>query len=342
MKVLVVGNSSADLDSLVSSICYAYLYNAYYNTNICFPFIDIPSKELRLRKDVTHVLHKFDIDQSLIFFQDDLLHRESTQDLKLIYVDHNSSQNSSLLTNEVMLIIDHHADEGLFKSAEPRIIETCGSCASLVFNYWYQLVCHSSKREQLSDIFSPIADLILAPILMDTSNMTQKVEKPDLSAVNGIKEFASLNVTCFFQEIHQQKLNIQGLSVYELLQKDYKNIESPAIGFSSLAKPFKYILANNAKGEELLFVKDVDQFVTDHKLKALIMMTSYEEPEFEREISFYIKGQGLESILVPQLEQLLKLKLKLKIAGDLQIYQQLNIKESRKQVLPLVKSLVSK
>ena len=78
-------------------------------------------------------------------------------------------------------IIDHHEDEGQFVESQPRIIRTCGSNSSLVFNYFYNEFFKNNTSKFLETQLEAIK-LLLGPLLIDTSGMTQKVEEPDTEA----------------------------------------------------------------------------------------------------------------------------------------------------------------
>lgn len=327
LKLMVVGNSSADLDSVVSAVTYSWLYNHVHGSGVSVPYIDICRSELRLRKDVELVFAENKVDVSQILFKQDL--PTIDKEMKLILVDHNKLQNPGLLRFEVSGIIDHHLDEEEYQDVTPRIVQVSGSCASLVLNYWFNII--SDKF-----VISKIASLVLAPILIDTNNLTQKVESTDLEAVNSISQFSSINRVELYEKIHLKKLDITGLTVYELLLKDYKLLQvgTTKIGFSSLLKDFHYILDNNCAQSDSQFQQGIDEFIKDNQLNHLVMMTTYQDKVFSRELAIYP-----DMDILTNLSEQLKLEHKFEIA-KVQVYQQLETKASRKQVFPLIKSLM--
>ena len=94
-------------------------------------------------------------------------------------VDHNNIQGDELHEAfgagklKVVGIIDHHEDEGQFVESQPRIIRTCGSNSSLVFNYFYNEFFKNNTSKFLETQLEAIK-LLLGPLLIDTSGMTQK------------------------------------------------------------------------------------------------------------------------------------------------------------------------
>lgn len=64
--------------------------------------------------------------------------KKSTHGPSFILVDHNHFKIPGFDGNTISVagIIDHHVDEGLYQDASPRIIQTCGSCTSLVVKHF--------------------------------------------------------------------------------------------------------------------------------------------------------------------------------------------------------------
>ncbi|KAI4098678.1 MAG: hypothetical protein L6R37_006372 [Teloschistes peruensis] len=214
---LVVGNESADLDSLTSSVLYAYLrsrsppQNAF--TPLYVPLLNIPAVDLRLRPEFEAVFRHANIDASHLATLDDLSGHDGPafkpDHTRWILVDHNKLQGALdvKFASRVQGVIDHHEDEGsVIRDSEPefRVIERCGSCTSLVVRTlkasWDKGVDASSlssgaahaQGDSLTTDASmtatwdaQVAKMALASILVDTANLTaeEKVEQADRDAV---------------------------------------------------------------------------------------------------------------------------------------------------------------
>ncbi|KAI0199228.1 exopolyphosphatase-like protein [Astrocystis sublimbata] len=163
----VVGNESADLDSLCSALLLAY-FNTYspptaskraspdgvssssssvHNLNIHIPICHLQRADLALRPEFAAVLRDADVDGAEVFTLEDVLgengknkNEESQvsvrpEDTRWLLVDHNvmTGALAKLYGARVIGCVDHHADEGKIPAdAEVKVIEKSGSCMSLV------------------------------------------------------------------------------------------------------------------------------------------------------------------------------------------------------------------
>ncbi|KZM28673.1 pyrophosphatase [Ascochyta rabiei] len=205
---LVIGNESADLDSMTCQILYAYVRsmappkNAF--TPLYIPVTNMPAAGISMRPEFLAVFKYANIEPTHLITLDDLPALSEIQgklkpeNTKWILVDHNALQGQlgTIYASRVQGIIDHHDDEGRVPKEtgdEPRIVEKSGSCTSLVTNYvgptWDMLsgsalssgAAHA-QGDSLSDDDAAVkrwdasvAQLGLASILIDTS----KLEDPN-------------------------------------------------------------------------------------------------------------------------------------------------------------------
>lgn len=225
---LVVGNESADLDSLTSSLLYAYIRSSFLPQNafapLYIPITNLPAKDLSLRPEFSKVYEHANIDASHLITLDDLapfaklregLNPKNTQ---WILVDHNKLQGvlGEIYGSRVCGVIDHHDEEHAVPQdtgSEPRIVVKSGSCTSLVVSYlrgaWDQLSSSAlsagaahGQGDSLADDSAvsgtwdaQVAKLALASILIDTANLTakEKVESVDIEAVEYIEAKIALS-----------------------------------------------------------------------------------------------------------------------------------------------------
>lgn len=370
----VTGNQSADMDSVVSAITYAYFYNQKYPLEPPFlPLVNITRDELRLRRDIVLLLQSHSITKDELFFLDDVqeLTAGAKSLLEVVLVDHCGLQGELLnqLYDEQRLkvvgIIDHHADENSFTDASPRIIHTNGSCSALVFNYW---------NKQLGGIDDKqVVSLLLGPLLIDTSNMTQKVEAGDTEAFAKYKSIlldgpalvetklavgGSPSTDNLYSTLKTAKKDLDGFLFFDILRKDYKQFKfvtqagtSVTIGFSSLGKSISWILKKFSAVE---VVDTLDQMVKTFHLDVVVITTSYtkkENDEYTREFCFHPRKAGLENLA--DFAEPLKLDdniynkaaveavtTEVNKSRPFHVFNQVNIYASRKQVVPVVKSII--
>ncbi|EGV60047.1 Exopolyphosphatase [Yamadazyma tenuis] len=366
----VTGNQSADLDSVISAIGYSYL-NYKYDSTVFIPLINIPRQDFSLRRDIKLVLETNAITEDLLYFIEDFKNiAGSRSQTEITLVDHCNLQGESLIEYfhnhqiKVTGIIDHHADENVFLDANPRTIKTCGSCSSLVFNHW------SSKFENL-DVFKQnsgeIVKLFTAPLLIDTNNMSDKVEEDDRVALQLYKQVLQQEVTLasfdehftnYHQTIKRAKKNLDGFKVDQVLRKDYKQFKFGGIniGFSSIGKSAEWLFKSYSNEEILSGLNNVIDFF---HLDMVIATPSYtdKQNQYRREfIVAYPETSQFEELgtLEPRCSTLaldknvynvesFEAKLdELNKSITVRVWNQTNLAASRKQIVPAVKDILDK
>lgn len=210
-------------------------------------------------------------------------------------VDHNRlgtrfSENNPAA--HVIAIIDHHADEGLYKDADPRIVTPgVGSCSSLVTEF-LQKTCAEKMPQEL-------ATLLLSSITIDTGGMIPggKAIENDHKAATFLASQCtlaaaeliaapSLHNSSTIQELNttlQTKKNSVGhLGARDLLRRDYKEYAlTPAfapgdevlIGLASV--PLS--LASLVSHDGTQFVHDVEAWMDERGLGALGVLASFRD-----------------------------------------------------------------
>lgn len=362
----VTGNQSADLDSVVSALSFSYL-SYKYDSSVAIPLINIPRKDFKLRRDIKLVLEAQEITEDQLYFIEDF--KSITQGhskVEITLVDHCNLQGETLHEYAqqdrlvVKSIIDHHEDEQVFLDAVPRIIKPNGSCSSLVFNYWSPKINESILKENNAEIIK----LLLAPLIIDTSNMSQKVEEDDKICMASYKKLLhadEVNVESsdsfiedYFNTIKTAKKDLEGFKFEEILRKDYKQFKFNGInvGFSSIGKSIYWLLKTYTNEDILSGIEDICGF---YNLDALIITPSFSDKQgnFRRELMLTYDSNtpfinDLEAVhqKVSTLELNLDVYHKSKFVNRIaelnsskviKIFNQKNLAASRKQIVPAFK-----
>ncbi len=203
-----------------------------------------------------------------------------------ILVDHNNLQPpfGAQFASRVVGCIDHHEDEHTIPSlspgrfSEPRIIEKCGSCTSLVIQHFRDswdafsssssISGASSLQRDVGDVGvldtddvevrrtwdAQVAKLALASILVDTQNLIDrgKVMPQDEKAVQYLEAKIQTAPRSgevfdrheFFTGLSDAKRNLDGLELRDVLRKDYKQwVEKGGkLGVSCVVKPLEFMM----------------------------------------------------------------------------------------------------
>ena len=370
---IILGNPSADLDSFISAVVYAYFYTVSWQKTVhlrfFIPLLDLPttsSRHLwRLRPEFGTALRlannptprqsissdtNSEEEKSLLAqlvtiadiraASDSAFHSlfsKSSADAtinstsgactEVVLVDHNAISIPTLSTSDVASrvkvvgCIDHHIDEAFVPStATPRIIKTgIGSCTSLVVQHLRESGLWELPDDQ--ETLASLSRLALAPILIDTANLTAegKVSDTDRQAVEFLESCirSSSNTTissgqywnkeAFYDEIATSKANsLDLLTLSEMFERDYKEwTESTSsgevlnIGISSVVKPLGWLL-EKSKGVTN-FMNEVHKFTSqsDQKLALFAIMTTSTSAhgEFQRELLILALGNAAKTAL---------------------------------------------
>jgi exopolyphosphatase len=256
----VVGNESADLDSITSALVYSYIKSSHPDarrTNtLTIPITNIPARDLALRPELTTLLSHANLRPSDLITLDDLPSLPPSK-TSWTLVDHNAltGQLASAYSSSATIsaCIDHHDDESFIPAtATPRLITKSGSCCSLITPHlhdpWVQLALFSSSigaangqqsylviddTAYTSTWDAQVALLALGAILIDTQNLTSrhKVTKHDEKAVKLLEAFINMSPRlspkydreAFYQQLDAAKSDISPLSLTDILRKDYKS-----------------------------------------------------------------------------------------------------------------------
>lgn len=228
--------------------------------------------------------------------------------------------------------IDHHEEENAVPkdtAPEPRVIEKCGSCTSLVVRHcksaWDSIssaslaagAAHGQGEAAINDSAvtqvwdAQVAKMALASILVDTANLTApgKVEQVDRDSVDYLeakiqlspKDARSWNRDDYYKEIDEAKRDINSLSFTEVLIKDYKGwTENGAkLGISSVVKPLEFLVQKAVDEKESPFEDQLQVFMDERGLSILAIMTTStsSEGDFKRELLVQARASASSSAI---------------------------------------------
>lgn len=348
----VMGNEASDMDSIVSSIIYAYFKQLKVKPeeHLYLPLINIPREDFPLRTESQWIFDQLGLKtDNLLFYPEVTAFIESKvqkSKLNFILVDHNKlSTSQSFIANLIEEIVDHHTNEGL---KVPKVIEMVGSCTSLVAEKIAQ-----NAPELFDNVV--VSKLLLGTILLDTVNLDPKYKKvtpKDESIAKTLSaklKFTSEQQTTFFNELQEKRFDVSALGTYDLLRADYKQFQmnKVSVGISSCKRSFKEWFQKDPN-----FIANVDRYFNNSKIDILFIMTQYmdEKNAMHRELGTYSKDKNLHN---EALEFLKTTDLNLVPINNettnalskghvISFYDQKNIGASRKQLQPFLDGFYKK
>jgi exopolyphosphatase len=279
---LVMGNESADLDSVVSSLMYAYYLNHRKTSEHIeiLPLINTRSGCLSLKPEIAFWLDETGVDIEHIIFTDSLDLRDWAVNgqLRLTLVDHNRlSPSQTFLKDSVVEIIDHHyVEEHQFPQLKRRIIEPVGSATTLVAE------CILDTMPELLD--EGLAKFLLGPILLDTVNLDRskgRCHDKDIMIADRLLAINPLPCDKVFAELMTKKTDVSGQRAEELLVRDVKTGTSGDFRFALGVVPVK-LKSWFEENPNLLTI--IEQYRVDMGLDLYLVMAYSLTPRFSREI----------------------------------------------------------
>ncbi|KAH7355065.1 hypothetical protein BKA65DRAFT_452293 [Rhexocercosporidium sp. MPI-PUGE-AT-0058] len=378
----VIGNEAADLDSLCSALVLAYLRtytstSSTTNSNTLYiPLSNIPRADLSLRPELLPILSRANLAPTDLITLSDLPSLSQSTRLppektKWILVDHNAllGELGTIYSSRVFGCIDHHDEEGKVPrdcGDEPRVVRKSGSCSSLVVEYcreaWDALSAKGSSSENDSETKkwdAELARVALGPVLIDTSNLENeaKTTDADVEAAKYLEELIAagegegLDREGYYREIWRAEGDVQGMSLVDLLRKDYKQWSEGDVklGVCSVVKDMDFLLSKSEGRDE--FFNTLGAFSRERDLSICSIVTRFSATggsDFQRELFVWgLDDRGVEALKKFEAESSERLGLEGWREGELdcveggmwrKCWRQMRIENSRKQIAPMLRS----
>ncbi|EFX05957.1 exopolyphosphatase [Grosmannia clavigera kw1407] len=281
---IVVGNESADLDSLCSAVLLAYLRSHVPPHTLHVPLSNLERADLRLRPELSAAMDGAVSADDLITLSE-LPTDLSPAETRWLLVDHNALTGvlAGRFAARVVGCIDHHADEGVVPDVRAddlaRIIEPCGSCVSLVLRAHAASWRALATRQPDPPADRQLARLALAPLLVDTTGLRDgsKTTETDRQAVAVAESFLAAHDlqydrSAYLDQLAQLKDNLAGLSYRDVLRKDYKQWREGVLtlGMATAVQGFEYLLTYVGPRDALLAA--MPAFAAERGLDILAVM----------------------------------------------------------------------
>lgn len=357
----VVGNESADLDSLCSALLLAYLRTYTPPHTLHIPLCHLARDDLSLRPEFAEALRQAAASPDDVLTLDDLP-AAVDDDARWLLVDHNCLTGRLARFHggdRVVGCVDHHADEGRVPSdVEPRVLEQSGSCASLVVDYcraaWDEL--RSATDESGEEVDAQLARLALAPIVIDTTNLEAETKTTafDVEAVRYLEDevlsaASAFDRTAYFSALASLKEDISPLSLRDVLRKDYKEWDEGGLKLGTSSVPASMADLRGKAGGSAELAGAAEAWGGERGLDLVAVMTAFKPAggEFGRELMLLARSpKGVEAAARFEKEYEGKLELRGWERGEMdcvgedvwrKCWTQGRVENSRKQVAPMLR-----
>uniref|UniRef100_A0A1B6KJ61 DHHA2 domain-containing protein n=1 Tax=Graphocephala atropunctata TaxID=36148 RepID=A0A1B6KJ61_9HEMI len=341
--MVVLGNETCDLDSAISSLAYSLLLNRLKTTeSVVIPVFNIPREHLPMKTEVTYFLNKLNIDLNNVTCRNEINLEElnNKDSLKLILLDHHVLPPAdAYLAASVVSVIDHrpHDPSWPWTSADVTL-RSVGSCCTLVAEKLFS---------QAPDLVSPnVAILLWGAILLDTACLSSEVgiatslDHQMATKLQGCCSSLSIGQDQLFRDLKRAKSDISSLTSSQLLLKDLKvTARIPVAGLP--IKVQEFLKREDAK-------RAVQDFCEAYKTKVCVVYGSeFAQGTVTRDLAVYNhadKNAALEIVaaLKSNKDPSLDLQPQPCSVEGFMLFEQFNIKATRKQVLPIIRQVGEK
>ncbi|XP_052868639.1 exopolyphosphatase PRUNE1 [Anopheles cruzii] len=358
-KIAIIGNESCDLDSAVSALALAFhlhqrptLVEPWHTKDtVMFPVLNVLRSELPLKTEVTYFLKQRGISLNNLTCSDEIKWEDETN-TDLILVDHHLTK----LGQPVIGIIDHRPVDAGVERINPqafRTIDLVGSCATLVGRE----ILKSATEKQLTEGYEDALELLYGAIVLDTVNFSKEADKAkplDYEIAESIEaethsttpENRDSHRKSLFKSLVAARSDVSELNAYQLLLKDLKILsENNRVvtlpGFPTSVQ--EYLRLSGCKEHLSRFASTTKSNVVlllglkvlpDGSVRRDIGVVPIDDKRLAEKIVAALLGDKSTSFGLEKIETE-------NVADGAIFFQQHNLKASRKQLIPIVKHVLS-
>ncbi|KAM4879512.1 protein prune homolog 2 isoform 2-T2 [Sylvia borin] len=333
---VVLGNKPCDLDSLISTLTYAYFLDKVSPPDIlCLPVLNIPRRDFSYFTETRFILEELKIPESFHIFRDEInlhqLNAEGKLSLTLVNSNMLTSEDKSLESAVVKVI---NPDEQCDRSLE---LQACSS--SLVVKEILQ------KAPEL--ITQQLAYLLRGSILfkcmsLEADRMTEQQEKV-LSVLE--EKFPDLPPRQEIISVLQEtQFNTQDVNIEEVMLKDLKEISDGEI---KVAISTVYMTLENCILRRSL-IGDLKAFIDKYRFDVLVILANClsDEKQTKQQIAVYSENVELGNQICCELEECQNPCLELDPleceCDEILIYHQENSSVTCDQIILLIKEVINR
>lgn len=277
---LILSSEAADLDSVVSSLVYAYCRNCCRHTS-SYPVIPILREEIKLRKEVLRLFEEAGLDAGKLLFLDDAMMPDilSHPGSNITLIDHHQlPEDLGISPSQISLIIDHH-DKQHLPPRTKRLIAPVGSTATLITEL---LLRHAS-----SIIDQQTALLLAGTIVLDTACLdiqSGRCTPRDQEAAEALFGQLDVEKTYLYNILEQEKFSIEGLTSHQILHRDCKRFKTHSFPWALSTVPVSF---EKWKTYDSSFPSAVRAYSSQLSCKFLGMIAAYRNGSFQRQLALF-------------------------------------------------------
>ncbi|XP_075454743.1 protein prune homolog 2 isoform X5 [Ascaphus truei] len=333
----VIGNKSCDLDSIISTLTYAYYLDKISSPSVlCLPVLNVPRVEFHFYSETRFILEELDIPESFLIFKDEinLQHFNDEGRLSITLVNYNAltSEDPTLEASVVKVINPDERFDGshdLHESSSSSLVakEIVEEAPELVTRQLAHLLrgsilfsCLSAEHERI-------------PTQQEDILFMLEEKFPELPPREDI-------ISC----LQESRLHTQGASVEDIILKDFRELSD---GELKVAVSTVYMSLEDLISYRNI-IGDLKIFLDKYGFDILILLASCtsEEQITIRQIAVYSENPELCNQICCELEECQNPFLDLEPSDygceQFLVYNQENALATCEQVAVIIKEAVNR
>ncbi|KAM3940362.1 protein prune homolog 2 isoform 1-T1 [Leptodactylus fuscus] len=289
----VIGNKNCDLDSIISTLAYAYYLDKITSPSVlCLPVLNVTRIEFDFYSETRFILEELDIPESYLIFKDEInLQRLNDEDrLSVTLVNFNTftSEDESLAASVIKVIHPEkqYNGDGEFHDSSSALVA-------------------QEILEEAPELLTPqLAHLLRGSILFSCLSADHEKIPEQLEEIVCILEqrFPELPPRQdIISSLQESKLHTQGPSVEDILLKEFKELSDGdvKVGITTMYMSLEDLMSYRN------IIGDLKIFLDKYEFDILILLASYSSGDqaTRQQIAVYAENPELCNQVCCELEE---------------------------------------
>ncbi|KAM4706973.1 protein prune homolog 2-like [Discoglossus pictus] len=289
----VIGNKCCDLDSIISTLAYAYYLDKISSSGVlCLPVLNVPRVEFTFHSETRFILEELDIPESCLVFKDEINLHHLNDDGRL----------SITLINFTSLT----SDEAALESSVVKVINPDKRCygGQEFHESSSSLVAKEILEEAPEIVTRHLAHLLRGSILfccLSAEHDRIPAQQEDILYMLEEKYPELPPRQDLISSLQETKLHTQGASFEEILLKDFKELSDGDIkvAISTVSMSLEELMSYRN------IIGDLKTFLDKYGLDVLLLLASYtlEDQTTIQQVAVYSENPELCNQVCCELEE---------------------------------------
>jgi len=231
--IIVSGNRSGDLDSLISSYVKAELLRRAAPAAAVYPVRYFSENKWKLHRDARFLMEQCGADPGRFISVGEIPALSEGRKMSLYLTDHNQPERElSCFRDSIVEIIDHHRISSPLPDKIRSRVENTGSSSTLLAE---ELLCEMGNNSRFvpEEILISLIEMLYFTIRMDTDHLSDREQynlDKDHRILGELKPFVKKDDD-FTTLIQAKKEDFSSYSVDDFLEKDFKIWFLPTLSY---------------------------------------------------------------------------------------------------------------